>query len=230
MPFPDIKKKLIGSFFEKTELQKLWKFFIIIFLISILIINWQDISWFFNYKFWGRKAASFIEKNEVEEMPTLPNEAAVKNQVISNYYPESYLIEIPKIGIEAPIVFSEESNEAAFEEALKNGVLYYPESVLPSENGATIILGHSAPPNWPHINYDWVFNDLNKLETGDQVIVYFNHQKFVYSVSEKGVIERGADLPASWTSIEKSSLVLLSCWPPGKDYKRYGVLANLDIF
>lgn len=135
-------------------------------------------------------------------------------------------IVIPKIKIEAPIILVDSTQPEDFIEPLKNGVTHYPSS-LPGESGEIIILGHSSPPLWPKINYDWVFSDLNKLETGDKIYVYFNNRQYQYIVKEKIFLQKGQDLPSSLLDDSKSKLLLISCWPPGIDNKRIVLYSEL---
>jgi len=100
---------------------------------------------------------------------------------------------------------------------------------LPGEKGQTIVLGHSAPPNWPDIKYDNVFSLINELEKGDEVFVYFNNKEYIYSVETKVFLEIGQDIPESNLTNSENMLILISCWPPGKNIKRIAVTAYLKI-
>ena len=213
----------IKDFFKeiKGESKKLWKFFVFLFLISFIIINWSDISWIFNHKVIWRQLSDFFEKNK-----TQATEMFDEKKAKTDYFDNEGSIEIPKIGVKAPIVFSENNSEEDFEMALKKGVLHYPESALPAEEGTIVILGHSAPPNWPKIDYDWVFNDLNELSSGDEIYIYFNQSQYIYRVTQQFFLNPGQNVPQSLTN-SKYMLNLLSCWPPGKDQKRIAVEAEL---
>ena len=216
-----INKNFKASLREiRGKSRKLWKFFIFLFLVSFIVVNWSDISWIFNYKVIYRGLSNFFEKNKKIAVET-PN---VKRS--SDYFNKEDSIEIPKIGVKAPIIFEENNSEEDFEKALKKGVLHYPQSALPGEEGTTIILGHSAPPNWPKIDYDWIFNDLNELNTGDEIYIYFNQSQYIYKVTEQFFLNPGQDIPQSLTN-SKYVLNLVSCWPPGKDQKRIAVGAEL---
>jgi len=134
-------------------------------------------------------------------------------------------IAIPKIGVEASIVFVESTNSADFLEALKIGVAHYP-SALPGQKGASIILGHSAPPGWLGNLYDGVFSDLKDLEIGDVISVSVDGKAYTYRVSAKSFLERGQDIPERLTQSDTSRLLLLSCWPPGINNKRIMIQAE----
>ncbi len=191
----------------KKQLNKIpkaaWKIFLLIFIINIIVLNWSDIYWVFNPKVGLEGIRTLFEKEETV------------------YYEEEDGIEIPAIEIKAPIVETEGTTDEDYKKALDKGVTHFPDSVYPGEKGISILLGHSAPPGWPKINYDWVFSDLGEIETGDEIIIYFQNKKYIYTVTNKIFLEIGEDTP-SWTS-NKPEIILLSCWPPGKNIERIGI-------
>jgi len=195
----------------KQDIKRLYKAFIFIFLISFLIINWNDISWIFNYRVISQSLSDFFQRESSVESETIEKENS---------------LEIPKIEVSAPLIFVEDPDKV--HKTLDNGVVHYPDSVLPGEKGQTIILGHSAPPNWPDIKHDDVFSRLNELDKGDEVFVYFDHQEYVYSVIKKIFLEKGEEISDTLTNSD-NMLILISCWPPGKDYRRIAVQAELII-
>jgi LPXTG-site transpeptidase (sortase) family protein len=173
---------------------------------------------------WDFLSLKFEERREKENFSVeLPGKIKTEETLSQEIIFESK-IEIPKIEVSAPIVLAK--NEKEVESQLKKGVVLFPGSALPGEKGATIILGHSAPPNWPKIMYDWVFTKLQYLQEGDEIFVYFNGKKYKYKVKEKVILKKGQEIP--WKDSSENFLVLISCWPPGKDVKRMAVRANLD--
>ncbi len=199
---------------NKNRVKIFWKPFLFIFLLSFVILNWNDISPFLNYKLISGELGKIFQKNEKNSFLA---------QAAKEKFPEEGIIEIPEIGVKAPIVFTQEEN---LTEALKRGVVHYPQSVLPGEKGIAIILGHSAPPNWPKIDYDWVFSRLNELNSGDKISVGISDQKYIYKVTKKIFFNSGEEISTELTN-SKSVLFLISCWPPGKNFKRIGVQAQL---
>ncbi|PJB09082.1 hypothetical protein CO122_00045 [bacterium (Candidatus Gribaldobacteria) CG_4_9_14_3_um_filter_33_9] len=195
----------------KVFLSKQLKYFIFIFvaifIVNFLVVNWKDFYWIFN-----QKAVFPLLVNSVAKLEN--------NQELEN------TIEIPSLGIEAPIIFPKTNTIDEIESSLKKGVVHFPLSVLPGENGMTVIVGHSAPPNWPKINYDGVFSRLNDLKNGDEIFVWFNNHKYIYKVKEKYILKRGESI-SDESMNSKSILALVSCWPPGKDYQRMLVRAEL---
>ena len=203
---------------KMEEIRQLWKPFLIIFFISFLILNWNNISWIFNYRVISQTIANFFQKDNSLK-------SGVSETIEFEYSEKENSLEIPKVEVSAPLIFVEYIDEV--HKTLDKGVVHFPDSVLPGEKGQTIILGHSAPPNWPDINYDNVFSRLNELEGEDEIFVYFNHQKYNYSVIKKIFLERGEEIPENTLTNSDNMLVLISCWPPGKDIKRIAVEAKL---
>ncbi|MBC7073881.1 class E sortase [Candidatus Parcubacteria bacterium] len=214
------------------------KYFFLFFILFLLIFNWNEISWVFSLVFWQRFTEQvFTSSPSVSNSPTSKEfPTSSFSQVQSEFLPQKVSenknqnnqkkansIFIPKIEIEAPLVFV--NSETEIKKALDNGVVHYPGSSLPGEKGNVIFLGHSAPPNWPKIKYDWVFSKLNILMPGDHIFLYFEDKEFLYLVKSKYFLKKGENLPI--TDSEKSNLLLVSCWPPGKNLNRIVVLAEL---
>ncbi len=194
---------------------KFLKYFILIFLVFLFIFNWNDLSWVFSYRTVSTLLSDFF-KTEVYEDEIIYSD---------NYTDKKNSIEIPKIEITAPLVIVESSDPNKVYQSLDKGVVIWPESKLPGQVGQTILLGHSSPPNWPKIKHDWVFTKINELEKENEVIIYFNNEKFSYRVKDKIFLERGEEVPNDLTNLDKDTIILISCWPPGKDVRRIAVVA-----
>lgn len=209
-----------SKIFSKEGVKKLFKPFILLFLVNFLIINWSDISWMFNYRVISGIVSDFFEKNS-NKTDNIAQLGGI------DYLNKENSLEIPKIGVLVPLIIVEDSNGRDFNKELDKGVIFFPSSVLPGQTGRTIILGHSAPSNWPKIKYDWVFSRLNELEEKDEINFYFNHQKYTYYVKKKNFLNKGEEIPNGSTYSE-NTLLLISCWPPGKNFKRIIVEATLS--
>jgi sortase A len=231
---------------NKTKVSKILKIGVLIYAISFLAINWNDVSWIFNYKqvygmvedffnpYPGIDAlamdAYFYPNHSSSQIQTQASQhtsqpVTQNTEAKTNYTEKQNHIEIPKISITAPIIFSQSTDTSILMKDLDKGVVYYPGSVYPGQQGQIIILGHSAPVGWPKIKHDWVFSDLNNLEAGDKILIDLNNKQYTYIVKQKTIIAKGAEVPA-YTS-PNGVLTLISCWPPGKDYQRIAVQAEL---
>ena len=184
--------------------KKLIKVYIVICIMIFIVINWDTISWMFNYRelygltydfFNPYQDSNFLvsantNNTSIKKLIT----TSINDKTIYPYTEKDNSIEIPKIGIVAPIVTGESTDLVALEKNLNQGAVVYPESVAPGENGQTIILGHSAPPNWPHIKYDWIFSKINDLHSGDEITFNFNNRQYTYRVIQKDIVDRGEEV------------------------------------
>jgi LPXTG-site transpeptidase (sortase) family protein len=223
---------------DKKQLIKIAKITAIIYVASFLVINWNDVSWIFNYKEVSGLASDFfnpypsIDASSINNAYFYPNHSQSTGQAIAEikttYTEKQNILEVPKLGIEVPIIFSQSTDKSLIMKDLDAGVVYYPGSVYPGQIGQIVILGHSAPVGWPKIKHDWVFSDLNNLNTGDIILIDINNKQYTYTVKQKAIIEKGEDISDDNPSTN-NNLVLISCWPPGKDYQRIIVQAELDM-
>ncbi len=130
---------------------------------------------------------------------------------------------IPILGVDAPIILSESSDEIALQSALERGVAFWPGSALLGEKGTMIILGHSSAYPWYAGEYGSVFSLLNKLKENDEVFIFSADKKYTYRVINKEI-----NLPED-LNIEKQEkepiLYLLSCWPIKTNWKRIAIKA-----
>jgi LPXTG-site transpeptidase (sortase) family protein len=231
---------------DKKQFTKLAKIAATLYVSSFLIINWDEVSWMFNYReVYGLTQDFFNPYPGIDETSMAgyfyPNHSstvsaattATPNTEAQALTPKTdpttkqNMLEIPSIGIEAPIVFSQSANKAAITNDLNKGVVFYPGSVYPGQQGQIVILGHSAPAGWPKTKYEWVFSDLEDLKTGDFVYIDANGRQYTYIVKKTEIIARGADVPSYESATGNGVLTLISCWPPGRDYQRIAVQAEL---
>lgn len=205
--------------FSREGFKKLAKPFLILFLLSFLSINWNSASWIFNYKVISNTMSRFLV--------FLDNKQILASGVSATTdLNKEDSLEVPKIRVSAPLVIARDSSQENLDKALDRGVVIFPNSALPNEAGQTIILGHSAPPNWPKINYDGIFSQINELEEKDEIILYFNNQKYTYSVIQKTILEKGEEISDD-SETSGNTLLLISCWPPGKNIKRIIIESTL---
>ena len=223
----EIKKEKLFNLSFREKVKRLWKPFFAFFIIAFLVLNWSEISWMFNYQVVSRFVSGLFQGKTNEVGIDFSQDENGLNPEDFEYSDKENGLEILKIDIEAPLIFPSTSDSEKIHEYLNEGVVWYPDSALPGSTGQTIILGHSAPLGWPKIKYDWVFTHLVDLEKGDEIFVYFNNRKYVYEVKEKLFFEKGEEVPESSLTNSENVLILISCWPPGKDIRRIGVSAEL---
>lgn len=200
------------------ELKSIFLFFIFSFIVVFLVLN---IIQFFN--FMGRQVEVLAE---VPFRP-IPAPASLPSQREFSSTAKKNSLEITKLGLTAPLIFAVSREIKAITQDLKKGVVVYPGSSSLGQAGKLVILGHSSPPGWPKIRYNWVFSKLGELEIGDDVLINFDHNQYNFKVSNKIFLEKGQAIPENNSDGSKEFLYLITCWPPGKDFKRLVVEAEL---
>lgn len=137
---------------------------------------------------------------------------------------------IDSIGVRAPIVFNVPDNNDLIYDNLEKGVVHYSNTAKPGEPGAAIVLGHSSAYPWYKGDYGAVFALLSKLKVGDRFYVqYDDNRTFVYEM-QQAIIFNPFENDQRLTDIENatgSSIILISCYPVGTNYKRIAVQAQL---
>ena len=137
---------------------------------------------------------------------------------------------IPSLDIAAPIVESKASNEQAFQEALGEGVVHYPGTAQPGQQGNVYLFGHSSDfPNKPG-NYKTVFALLPRIKIGAEILVSDDKgQVFKYVAFETKVIkptEVGYVKPELKPG--EKMLTVQTSYPVGTALRRFIVLATLQ--
>lgn len=141
---------------------------------------------------------------------------------------------VPKIGKNIPLVDVETGNNVDFDhmenifmKELEKGVIRYPGTAHPGENGNAFIFGHSSNFPWMPGQYNQVFALLDKLVYGDEIVVYYNQKKYVYVINEKQIVKPGDVKVLNRDNADKKELSLMTCWPIGTTLKRMIVFAEL---
>lgn len=133
---------------------------------------------------------------------------------------------IPKINANAKVIKNVDPlNSKIYQRALTQGVAHAKGSATPDQTGNVFIFAHSAG-NWYQANqYNAVFYLLTKLVVGDEVIVYYQNQKYTYSVTETKFVNSNQTNYMS-ANFGQNQLTLMTCWPPGTTLKRLVVIAT----
>ena len=134
-------------------------------------------------------------------------------------------IYIDSIHVTAPVIFNvAKIDQYLFLQALHNGVVHYPETANPGQEGNVVIFGHSSGAWWAPGNYKFVFTLLDKLKTGDKVQIDYQGIRYTYRVYSSKVV-----LPTDLSVLNQGSdygLTLITCTPVGTNAKRLIVLAK----
>lgn len=193
-------------------------YYLLIFIGILLFLNAPIL--FSRTKIGDESKSKIISVQELENVKTEKSAPLEAGEVI----PSGSQLIIPKLGVAAPIVFSETANEAEIQEELTKGVVHYAGTAMPGEVGNTFITGHSSNFWWIKGSYNYVFVNLDKMIAGDQVKIYYGGNKYVYTVAEIITVEPSDTSVLAQTDVP--TLTLMTCTPPGTNWKRLIVKFN----
>jgi sortase A len=122
-------------------------------------------------------------------------------------------IRIPEIGVNKVVVEGTDGG------SLRKGPGHYPETPFPGIHGTVAIAGHRT-------TYGAPFNELDKLEQGDEILVEMPYGRFVYEVERQQIVEP----TATWVTrrVNHDRLVLTACHPKYSAAERIVIFARLQ--
>lgn len=210
---------------------------IAVFLIAFVSLNFSAVylRWVFYEKnekiSYDTNASKQLSPADFQRMfqgnnQSNPNESSTGTSTSYkvNYTELANSIAISKINIKAPLVFSTGTSQKELNDALNQGVIIYPGSALPGQDGEVFLSGHSSIFPWVKTQYGQVFTLLDKLEPGDIISLVYDHFQYDYRVIGKKIL-----LPkeVNISNTKEPILTLMTCWPIGTALKRLVVRAEL---
>ena len=132
-------------------------------------------------------------------------------------------IVISKIATDVRILNPQSRDIAVLDAALLQGAVHYPGSGLLGK-GNMFLFGHSSSYSIVNNPAYKAFNNLKKLEEGDEIVVYSVTKKYFYSVREVTLENAGKAL-VDFTETRKM-LTLSTCNTFGAKEERYVVVAD----
>ncbi len=180
-------------------------------LVAILIFG------FFNSQLLSARIAYYLDSRQ----PV----AQLDSQTIASPVPkDASRIIINSINVKAPIIFESQNNEGVFLQDLQNGVVHYPDTAIPGQEGNVAIFGHSSGQWWAPGNYKFVFTLLDKVKIGDKIFIDYHGTRYIYRVYDSFVVA-----PTNLSVLNQSSnhmLTLITCTPVGTSAKRLIIRAQ----
>jgi sortase A len=89
----------------------------------------------------------------------------------------------------------------------------------PGEKGNVVLSAHNDI-------FGEIFRELDRLETGDEVVVYTNQRSYTYIVSQSRIVE--PTMVEVMESTSQPTVTLISCYPYLVDNQRIVVTARLQ--
>jgi LPXTG-site transpeptidase (sortase) family protein len=134
---------------------------------------------------------------------------------------------IPKINVEIPVNYDETStDEATIENDLESGIVHYPTTSMPGQNGNAAFFGHSSNNIFNKGKYKFAFVLLHTLVPGDTFYLTNNGKVYVYKVISKTVVEPTEVGVLNPVAGQTATATLITCDPPGTSLHRLVVVGQ----
>jgi len=217
---PSLKSPSRGFFINFFQFLALFIFF---FTLSLTIVMFPTLLTRVSYLLGLQEKPSLTASLPfvADRTPSELEKLLVAERVI----PQDDRIIIPQISVDAPVIYSQSSDNAALMEDLKKGVIHYPGTAYPGQKGNVFITGHSSYYWWSGGKYNRIFANLDKLENGDLVYLYRNGEEYIYQVYDSFVV-KPQQVEILATTAEPT-LTLMTCTPLGTNLRRLVVRAQL---
>lgn len=177
------------------------------------------------------------ESDEPQELMEISKDPEVQRSQIPplslEVMPPDMRVVIPRINKNVPVVkVSSEALvgrdwgrlEQQIQEALRDGIVHYPGTALPGQEGNIVVTGHSSYFPWDPGRFKDVFALLHDVRIGDNIYMYYEQERYEYTVYETKVV-----LPTQvevLTQTGEDRLTLITCTPVGTNLRRLIVLAR----
>lgn len=134
---------------------------------------------------------------------------------------------IPKINVQIPVVYDlPSSQESVIQKNLEDGVVHYPSTERPGQDGNVAIFGHSSNNIFNKGSYKFAFVLLHELQTGDKFYLTYEGKVYAYKVITKKVVDPSQVEVLNDVPGEKATATLITCDPPGTTLHRLVVVGE----
>lgn len=135
-------------------------------------------------------------------------------------------IVIPKIEANAKVFANTSTgNEKEYQAVLAKGVAHARGTDFPGGKDNIYLFAHSTGEFVNLSSFNAVFYLLHKLESNDEIVLYYNNRRYNYYVYDKKIVEV-SDVEYLTKKYDSTNLTLQTCWPPGTTLKRLLVFAK----
>ncbi len=134
---------------------------------------------------------------------------------------------IPKINVEIPVNYSGTStDENVIENDLESGVVHYPTTGVPGQNGNAALFGHSSNNIFNKGKYKFAFVLLHTLVPGDTFYLTYNAKVYVYKVISRNIVDPSNVGVLNAVPGQTATATLITCDPPGTSLHRLVVVGQ----
>ena len=132
---------------------------------------------------------------------------------------------IDKLRVQAPVDFNQTSTSPqVLWRTMQNGLVHYPHTALPGQEGNVVVFGHSSDDWWAPGGYKYTFSLLDQLQIQNMVYLDYHGQRYAYRIYDIQQVD-----PSDLTPLNQSSghiLTLITAAPAGDNSKRLAIRAS----
>jgi len=153
------------------------------------------------------------------------NQDVVTEETAPEISDQASAIILPRFDLTVPLVYSDTLEEEVIQEHLKSGAVVLPLGTTFGETGNVVITAHSSGTT-AFGPYRFAFAKLGELNEQDQFQIKTPTATYAYRVYSKEVVwpHQVDHLPKG----EKSTITLVTCWPPWTNLQRLLVHSELE--
>lgn len=181
------------------------KLIIITFILILVIVFISVVFILTNFKFQKKQSnSSLVLKNKITSINNTINFEKPPKVIANQYKNYNWRIKIDKINLDAPIL------EGTDKETLRKGVGHFTNTGI--SNGNICLAAHNRG-----YKYNF-FQEIKKLEIGDEITYIVNGEQKLFRVVSNQVIKE-TDLSVIQDT-EETKLTLITCEENKREYRR----------
>lgn len=134
---------------------------------------------------------------------------------------------IPKINVQAPVVYDVPTiEEADVQAGLERGIVHYITTSNPGEQGNAVFFGHSSSNILNRGKYKFAFVLLSWLNNGDTFYIQKDGVRYVYKVFDKKIVKPSDISVLNPVPGKTATATLITCDPPGTNVNRLVIVGE----
>ena len=186
--------------------------------ISAFVLLWVlTLSALFSIVYFSGNMPEYVKNftgDAIAAVLTTVDSGANQENGLEIFASSTSFISIPEIGLVSPILYPTSTDFDVLDKALLSGVVHYPKSALPGEDGNVYIFGHSTSKLIVRNPAFTAFSNIHKLAVGDIIYILFRNAEYRYRVTK--VTNNVSPEEAKKIAVgDTAKLTLSTCWPPG---------------
>jgi len=231
---------MLKKYFSWSKKERFSRRTVLLIVIGLIILILMIIGFSFfgvikkeiSYLFMDKNQSVVISNANTENVKKdAPSSESINSRKVIIPADNNFSIIIPKIDVNTKIIKNVDPlNSDEYLSKLKDGVVHSKTSGLPNDKVPTFIFAHSSNSFYDDGDYNSIFYLLYKLKRGDVFYLVYNKRVYRYVVQDlKKVDKHRTDYLRS--DKRDSSVILMTCWPPGTDKERllvFGKLVSVD--